>query len=121
MKKTTILGLLAVQFLCVQVLRGQNSYSFSKTANNVYSDLVNDSMVPGFNAQGLFIIPGLAGETFMCYNLPFTFGGLKTIALGKYPFLRLDNDSSAVIVDAAFTGIDTIDAMSRISYGISGA
>jgi hypothetical protein len=120
MKKLTCILFTLLQVAGISWLSAQNSYSFSKTSGNPYSDLVNDNMVPGFNAQGLYNIPGLTGETFTFYNLPFTFGGLKTIAIGEYPFLRIDNDSSAVIIDVAFTGIDTIDASSRISYQITG-
>lgn len=118
--KKQLFALLFTMFAFGKSYQSQNVYSFSKTTGNTYTELTNDSMVPGFNVNGLYNIPGLTGETLKFYGKPFTIGGLKTIAIGEGPFLRIDDDTSAVIIDVAFTQIDTIDPMTKISYKIEG-
>ena len=105
------------------VSTAQNKYTFTKITGHPYSDLVGDKNVSdSFDVNtGLYLIPGLNGETFDFFDLSYTFGGLKTISVGEGPFLRVDNDSSLVIVDVAFTYIDSIDPTSKISYVIEGA
>ncbi|WP_317899832.1 T9SS type A sorting domain-containing protein [Aurantibacillus circumpalustris] len=121
MKKNLIACLLqtALIFNC-SCSFAQQTYLFSKTTGNAYSDLLNDNNVPAFNPAGLYNIMSFQGETFKFFDVPFTFGGLKTLAIGEAPFLRVDNDSSAIIIDVAFSYIDTIDATSRISYATNG-
>jgi hypothetical protein len=102
----------------------QNSYTFSKITGNTYTDLSGDIAVPasGFDPNsGLFTIPGIQGETFNFFKTSFTIGGLTAMSMGENPFLRIENDSSLVIVDVAFTYADTIDASSKKSYLLAGS
>ncbi|HOZ87546.1 MAG TPA: hypothetical protein PL029_07300, partial [Bacteroidia bacterium] len=109
MKKNVSGFLLLCQLFYAAALLAQNSYSFSKTTGNLYADLDSDTTVPGFDpGTGLFTFTNFQNETFKIFDLDFTFGGLKTISMGEYPFLRIDNDSSIIIVDAAFAYIDPI-------------
>src|SRR4051812_34631016 len=79
-------------------LSGQHHYSFSKSSGNAYSDLVGDVNITSFDtATGLFFVPDFQGETFKFYDVPFTFGGLKSITIGSGPFLRIDNDTSLIV------------------------
>ncbi|MBL7931337.1 MAG: T9SS type A sorting domain-containing protein [Bacteroidia bacterium] len=105
------------------LIHSQNKYSFYELHNQAYHDLVNDlNITDSFDVNtGLYIIPGLIGESFNFFDQTFPFGGLKTIAVGEGPFLRVDNDSSLVIVDVAFTYIDSIDPSSKISYLLQGS
>jgi len=121
MKKKLISLFIAGLFCTGAKFFAQNSYSFSKSASNTYTDLGNDTNIPNFDPNtGLYTLPTLQNETFKFFGLDFTLGGSKTISFGEYPFLRIDNDSSAIIIDAAFTYIDTIDANSKISYVVEG-
>lgn len=114
--------LLVLNFLFCLFSPAQNKYTFSQTAGNAYTDLSGDvNVTNSFPANGLYNIPGQAGETFTFFALPYTIGGFKTIAVGSGPFLRVDNDSSLVIIDAAFTYADSIDASSKISYLVQGS
>lgn len=115
-----LLPLLTAVFLNHFVLDAQNSYSFSHLTGNTYSDLTGDSAISSFDANGLYKISELDGETFKVYNYNFLFGGQKSVSVGENPFLRFDNGSALAIVDVAFTYCDLIDSDSKISYKIEG-
>lgn len=73
-----------------------------------------------FDANGFDQITELNGETFEVYNIPFIFGGSHTIHVGDYGFVRIDNDTSAIIIDGLFTFLEPADANSSIRYAITG-
>jgi Secretion system C-terminal sorting domain len=113
------------QFALVLVLAHSillsQSYSFSLIPPGEIPYEEIDSSIPAAEFNGtLDIIDELNGETFLFYDVPFTFGGLKTIAMGNNAFMRIDNDSSMIIIDGAFTAIDTLDGTSKRSYAIEG-
>ncbi len=111
--------------LCCNALIGhaQNSYRFEESTA-VYTDLVGPTIIPrsafdpNFNTHN--ILSPLTGETFNFYNIPFTFGGYKTFAVQPNGSIRIDNDSSLIIIDVAFAGMDSIDPNSSRSYIIDG-
>ncbi len=86
-----------------------------------YSDLEGDSVVPQYDLNGLHIIGSLVGEKFMFFKDPFVIGGISTVSMGEGGFMRIDNDSSLVIIDALFTYLDTINTETKQSYKIEGA
>ncbi len=105
-----------------KVAEAQNSYEFQATqAAYSHLEFPTDVPWPAFNpSTNMYILSGLNTEKFNFYNLPFTFGGVKTIAIQPNGNLRIDNDSSLIIIDAAFTYLDSIDSGSSISYVIDG-
>lgn len=115
-------------FLLIQIfgsfnfLNAQNSYSFHITNGN-YTELNNAKIIPWAEFDSLtdmFTLSDLDGETFQFYKTPFLFGGNKTIALESFGVVRIDNDTSIIIIDAAFTYLDSINKSSSISYSIEG-
>jgi hypothetical protein len=104
------------------IAEAQNSYEFQAT-QAAYSDLEFPTDVPwsAFDpSTNAYTLLGLNSQTVYFYNLPFTFDGIKTIAIQPNGNLRIDNDSSLIIIDAAFTYLDSIDSGSSISYVIDG-
>lgn len=103
------------------IVHAQNSYSFSEHTVP-YVELQDGSSMPcTFDANGFDQISELNGETFEIYNIPFTFGGSHTIHVGDYGFVRIDNDTSSIIIDGLFTFLAPFDASSSIRYSITGA
>ena len=114
--------LTVVLCLTSTLVRSQNSYEFQAT-QSAYSDLEFPTDVPwsAFNpSTNAYTLQGLNSQTVYFYNLPFTFDGIKTIAIQPNGNLRIDNDSSLIIIDAAFTYLDSIDSSSSISHVIDG-
>lgn len=103
-------------------LYSQSSYRFV-ASNAVYTDLNNAKKIPFYvmdKLSGFYRLDELKGETFKWYNTLFPIDTIKTIHIQPYANLRFDNDSSLIIVDAAFTYLDSIDANSSVSYLIEG-
>src|ERR1700752_4960590 len=120
MKITTLkLCLLVLLLSNNSILKAQDSYSFQSTTSN-YTDLTGATVIPwsafDLSLHTYNILSPLTGETFYLYNVPFPFGGIKTFAVETWGTIRIDNDSSVIIIDAAFTYMDSIDANSSISY-----
>jgi hypothetical protein len=109
--------------LCAMVsTHAQRSYRFEATTA-IYSDLVNPKVVRWEEinpATDIYNLTELNGETFSFYKVPFPFGGIKTFAIQSNGNLRIDNDSTLIIVDGVFTYLDSIDATSSVSYLIEG-
>jgi hypothetical protein len=98
----------------------QNHYRFEE-ATAPYTNLADATVVQNPNfASGSFIFIDLAGETFKFYDVPFAFGGIKTLAMQPNGNARVDNDSSAIIIDGAFGYLDSIDNISELSYKVEG-
>ncbi len=95
-------------------------YVFSETSAT-YEELIDDTPVanPDFDNDQLTNLP-LDNETFHLFGLDFTFGGFTTYAIQTFGNLRIDNDSSAVIIDGIFTNLDSIDETTSVSWKIDG-
>jgi hypothetical protein len=123
--KKTLLGALPFLFMLLSLNpKAQVSYSFSKTTSNTYTELTADSVLPALMFDpnsGLITLQDLQGETFNFFDVAFPFGPFKAISIGEAAFLRIDNDSSIIIIDAAFTYMNEIDATSKRSYKITGS
>lgn len=114
--------ILVVLTFCASALRSQIMYSFAKVTEP-YSDLAGNDLrvITAFDPNtGLHMIHELDGETFKIFGKDYTFGGTHTIAMGEYPFLRIDDDSTIILTDAIFTFLDSIDLTSRKSFIVEG-
>lgn len=100
-------------------LQAQNSYRFEESAST-YTELSNATIINSadFN-NGFYNLP-VTNEVYKLYDVRFKFGGILTFAVQPNGNVRIDNDSSLIIVDAAFTFLDSIDNTSQISYKIEG-
>jgi hypothetical protein len=98
------------------------SYRFESTSGT-YSELSGAKQISFTRMtalSGLYRLSELDGEVFKWYNTLFPLDTIKTFHIQDYANLRFDNDSSLIIVDGAFTYLDSIDATSSISYTIEG-
>ncbi len=121
MKKPLFVCLLASMLAGAGSALSQNSYDFQATTTS-YTPLSGSTAIPwgDFNANDLYTIPGLNGQTFYFFNTPFPMGGLKKFYIQSNGNLRIDNDSAIVIFDGAFMYLDSIDVNSSVSYKIDG-
>lgn len=118
--KTIYQLIMPILIACPLFVKSQVSYRFEQTTGT-YADLSGHTVIqnPNFSSGDLHPID-LTGETFWFYKTPFTFGGIKTFHLQTNGNIRIDNDSSAIIVDGAFIFLDSIDNNSEISYKVEG-
>jgi hypothetical protein len=117
------LCLLLLSLCSLSTMQAQHHYRFQSTTGT-YSELNNAQQLSwnDFDPNlDLYTLQELIGQTFYFYNTPFPFGGIKTCAIESNGVIRIDNDSTLIIIDAAFTYLDSIDATSSISYTIEGA
>jgi hypothetical protein len=103
-------------------LQAQRSYSFS-SYTSPYAELTGATKI-GFAEidalSGFYRLNEVKGETFIWYNTKFKIDSIKTIHIQPDANLRFDNDTALIIVDAAFTYLDSIDNTSSISYTVEG-
>lgn len=99
-------------------LHAQNSYSFTQSSEP-YTELVG-GVACDFDGTDFHFVHDLDGENVRFYGLDFPLGGLKTLIVGRKAFVRVDNDSSAIHLDALTTDLEAIDGTSDITYTISG-
>ncbi len=113
----------ALFMFCLGMLSlNAQSYRFQSTTSqyNELSGAKHISFAYMDSLGGFYRLKELDGETFKWYNTLFKLDTIKTFYIQPYANLRFDNDSSLIIVDAAFTYLDSIDASSSISYTIEG-
>ncbi len=116
MKKLFTLTVLLASAL---ISRAQH-YTFSEDTG-IYSELVDETLIenPDFENDNFNAIE-IPGESIDFFGLDFNFGGITTYYFQTFGNLRIDNDSSAVIVDGIFADLDPIDDNTSISYRIEG-
>ncbi|MBX7052876.1 MAG: T9SS type A sorting domain-containing protein [Flavobacteriales bacterium] len=121
MKKRLFPIVIALLFMFITKNQQAQSYSFELIPPGVTPYVeIPETSTPAEFIGTLDVIEELEGETFWFYDVPFTFGGLKTMAMGNAGYMRIDNDSSLIIIDGAFTYMDYIDNTSSMTYSIEG-
>jgi len=101
----------------------QSSYRFESTSVN-YVELIDAKKISFKlldDMNGLYRLSELEGQKFRWFNTSFNLDSIKTFHIQPYANLRFDNDSSLIIVDGAFTYLDSINESSSISYSIEGS
>lgn len=110
---------LAVLYSCVpNPLHAQLSYAFQATTAT-YEPLV-DFTTCSFDVDGFDRINELDGELFHLFGVPFPVGDDHPIHIGDFGFVRVDNDSSLIIVDGLFTTLEPHDQNSEVRYAVTG-
>ncbi len=100
-------------------INAQNSYRFEEVTDT-YTELSGATVIKSSDfSSGFYMLP-VTNEIYKLYNIRFKFGGILTFAIQPNGNIRIDNDSSLIIIDAAFTYLDSIDNTSHISYKIEG-
>jgi hypothetical protein len=117
MKRFYLGGLL---LLWVTVTQGQ-SYTFTELTGE-YSDLTESIILEDADYDDEnFNNIDLEGETIPFFGLDFNFGGINTYTVQPLGNVRVDNDSSAVLLDALRSlGIYPLDETTKLSYQIDG-
>jgi hypothetical protein len=108
-------------FLACFYFTNAQSYEFSETtgtyANLEGSLILENADFDNDNFNNL----DLTGETMAFFGLDFNFGGITTYAIQPLGNVRVDNDSSAVLLDALRAiSLYPIDETSKLSYLIDG-
>jgi len=107
--------------LLATISQGQ-SYTFSELTGT-YSDLTESIILEDADYDDEnFLLIDITGETIPFFGLDFNFGGITTYAVQPLGNVRVDNDSSAVLLDALRSlGIYPLDETTKLSYQIDGA
>lgn len=85
-----------------------------------YTELTAPTMCT-FDENGFDELVELDGEDFTFFGQPYTGGEPYSVLIGDWGFLRIENSTSAVIIDGLFTELQPIDGTSSVSYAITGA
>jgi len=107
--------------LLATISQGQ-SYTFSEFTGT-YSDLTESIILEDADYDDEnFNNIDIEGETIPFFGLDFNFGGITTYTVQPLGNVRVDNDSSAVLLDALRSlGIYPLDETTKLSYQIDGA
>ena len=100
----------------------QPGYYEWRIGSHTYADLSGDvKMSHVFEKDSTYTIP-LNGETFTFYGKTYPMDGIKkTVGFTNAGNIRIDDDSTFIIVDAALQYLDSIDANSGMSYKLEGS
>ncbi len=93
-----------------------------KTGMGTYTELTNDTVITGayVNATGTWIFE-LVGESFNLFDKAYKIDNVKTyIEFSNNGFMRVQDDTSLIVVDAMFTQVDSIDNTTALSYVVEG-
>ena len=101
----------------------QSNYYLFRTATTTYTELVNDTaIVPAKFGTGEMWAFELNGETFNLFNKNYLMDGTtKYISFSNSGHMRIDDDTSLIILDGLFRFLDSIDGNSRLSYVVEGS
>ncbi|MBK8613774.1 MAG: hypothetical protein IPN85_09820 [Flavobacteriales bacterium] len=99
-------------------LQAQNSYSFEQ-ASEPYVEIVGGTPCQ-YNGTDFHFVQDLDGETMRLYGIDLPLSASTTLIVGRKAFIRVDNDSSAIYLDALTTELEPVDGTSDVTYAISG-
>ncbi len=119
-KKLLFLLLTALSFTSYVTAQNPNLY-FLEKKTGTYTELVNDTTLPGaFSGSGLWMLE-LVGDSFIFFDKTYAIDNVKKhIVFSNNGFVRVEDDSTFIVLDAAFTFADSIDVNSKVSYIVEG-
>lgn len=98
-----------------------NFYVF-RQSTETYTELVNDTTVPGayVNPTGTWMLD-LNGDKFYLFDKQYELDNTnRHIVFSNNGFLRIEDDSTFIVLDAMFTQVDSIDNNTQLSYIVDG-
>src|SRR5436190_6645386 len=116
-------GILTTLFIgCTQLGHAQGNYLFEQVqpGSQPYEDLLGDTEITDFDMTGSFVFQEMDGETIRLFDTMYTLGSGIKLAINSDGFIRVDDQSTMAIVDAAYTDLYPFDASSRYSYRLFG-
>lgn len=112
--------LLPALLLCVQCVHAQQYYKFVEKTGT-YAELSAANVIPAPDFDNDKLTPmNIDGEIFNFFGDLFTFGGAVNLSVQTFGNLRIDNDSSIIIIDGIFGDLDSIDGNTSVEWQISG-
>lgn len=100
------------------ITEAQVSYSFEHTSA-AYAPLEQYTSC-SFDPDGSDRIDELDGELFHFFGGAYVIGDEHPMNVGDYGFVRVDDDSSLLIIDGLFTTLEIHDQESDVRYAITG-
>ena len=123
MNKLLLLSL-TLSSLCISFqIQAQSNYYRFEAFSSTYHELVNDTLIDpaNFGTGDLWAFE-LNGESFEFFGKSYVLNGVnKLIMFSNSGHMRIDDDSTLIVLDGLFTFLDSIDQNSRLSYTIDGA
>jgi hypothetical protein len=112
-----------ITIFCFQSLVAQQNYYLFRAGNGTYADLVNDTAItPAKFGTGEMWAFELNGETFNLFGKNYVMDGTtKYVSFSNSGHMRIDDDTSLIILDGLFRFLDSIDGNSRLSYIVDGS
>lgn len=109
--------------LCIVDVYAQSNYYLFRTGTHTYADLANDTaIVPAKFGTGDMWAFELNGETFPLFGKNFVMDGVKTlVSFSNSGHMRVEDDTSLIILDGLFYFMDSIDGNSKLSYIVEGS
>lgn len=117
--KPLTLSLLLLTLITVNATGQPNYYSFQKDKSD-YAELHHDVQIDSanFGMGDLFSI-NLQGDTFSFFDKSYIINNsVRIIIFSNSGHMRIDDDSTLIVVDGAFTNLDSINRDTRLSYKI---
>ncbi len=123
MVKNLTLLMILLSVTCWHNVNAQtpNHYVF-ENKGGIYSELVNDTLVTpaNFGTADIWVLP-LAGETFNWFGKTYNINDSNIrVVFSNNGFMRVEDDSTFIVIDALFAHSDSIDANTQLSYIIEG-
>lgn len=119
--KKNILFLVALLTCATLYAQTPNYYVVEETTGN-YTELKNDTLVSGaFTGGPATWMLELSGDKFSLFGKQYDLDNTnRHIVFSNNGFLRVEDDSTFIVIDAMFTGSDSIDSDSKVSYVMDG-
>lgn len=117
--KQYLLPVLCLLFSFTQTSGQANYYSFQKH-NITYTELVNDTpVVPANFSTGDIFAFELKGDSYSFFGKNYMINDTSvSIAFSNSGHMKIEDDSTFIIIDGLFYYMDSIDGNSRLSYKV---
>lgn len=86
-----------------------------------YAVLSGDTEIPGFDFAGNFVLPGIDGESIRFFEKVYSIGPGTQLLINKDGYLRITDENTMALIEAAHFDLYPYDATSRYSYRLYGS
>lgn len=108
----------AMLMVCTESYAQKGYYKFQEKKGIAYQSLENAIYIPRYQLIQDDTYQDVVLESFSCYGVTMVPKAGVAFRIADMINLRFDNDTSIIIIDGAFTAIDSIDATSKMSYKV---